>query len=101
MNLPTDKKIDKERLEDAVYLLKSLSNEIKLLAVLMLSDGSEKTVSELNEKIECEQSLLSHHLTDLRAKGILSCRKKGKNCFYLLKNRQVLPLLKCVLNCIE
>lgn len=101
MNFPTDKKIDKERLEDAVYLLKSLSNEIKLLAVLMLSDSSEKTVSELNEKIECEQSLLSHHLTDLRAKGILSCRKKGKNCFYSLKNRQVLPLLKCVMNCIE
>lgn len=101
MSFPIDKKIDKKRLEDAVYLLKSLSNEIKLSSVLFLSDGSEKSVSELMEKIECEQSLLSHHLTDLRAKDILSCRKSGKNCFYSLKNRQVLPLLKCVMNCIE
>ncbi len=101
MSFPTDKKIDKERLEDAVYLLKSLSNEIKLSAVIFLSDGSEKSVSELREKIGCEQSLLSHHLTDLRAKDILNCRKSGKNCFYSLKNRQVLPLLKCVMNCIE
>lgn len=91
--------IEKNQLQEAAYLLKTLSNEIKLLAVIELSDGSEKSVSQLKERIECEQSLLSHHLTDLRAKGILQCRKSGKNCFYSLKNKQVLPLLKCVMNC--
>ncbi len=88
---------EKKRLEEAAYLLKALANEIRLCVILQLSEYEEKSVSELMTEMNCSQSLLSHHLTDMRAKGILSCRKSGKNCFYSIKDKRVLQLASCVM----
>ena len=95
MNMDTI--INKEQLEDAAYILKAMSNETRLSIVIQLSKQEEKTVSELVEELNCEQSLLSHHLTDMRAKGILNCRKSGKNCYYSIKDDRVIQLLGCIL----
>jgi ArsR family transcriptional regulator len=86
-----------KQLEEAAYLLKAVANETRLAIIMQLSDGKERSVTELMEEMECEQSLLSHHLTDMRAKGILNCRKSGKNCFYSIRNKQVLQLLHCMM----
>lgn len=96
-----DKIVDKSQFEEAAYILRALANETRLCVIRQLSSGSEKTVSQLMELSGCEQSLLSHHLTDMRAKGILNCRKSGKNCFYSLKNAQVSKILECVMGCNE
>lgn len=101
MNLTVinDKIIDKAILEKAAYTLRALANETRLAIVLQLARSEEKTVSELMEAIKCEQSLLSHHLTDMRAKGVLNCRRSGKNCFYSLGDKNIVRLLECVLRC--
>lgn len=91
----------KEKFGEAAYMLRALANETRLCVIMQLSDGDEKTVSELMQLSGCEQSLLSHHLTDMRAKGILNCRKSGKNCFYSLKNKQVTKILDCIMDCNE
>lgn len=91
-------KIDKSLFQEAAYILKALSNEIRLCIILQLSEGDEKSVSEILSKMECEQSLLSHHLTDMRAKGILNCRKSGKNCFYSIKDKRILKVLECIMS---
>ena len=77
-----NRKIDATRFSEAAYLLRALANETRLCVVMQLSRSPEMTVSQLQENMECEQSLLSHHLTDMRAKGILHCRKSGKNNYY-------------------
>lgn len=87
------------RLEEAAYLLKALAHETRIRAMVELAKGEEMTVTELQERTGCEQSLLSHHLTDMRAKGILNCRRSGKNNFYSIKDTRVFALLKCVLGC--
>lgn len=92
-------KIDRTQFEDAAYILKALAHETRLCVVMQLSQTEEMSVSELREKMECEQSLLSHHLTDMRAKGILDCRREGKNSFYSLKDKRVTNMLKCMMNC--
>ncbi len=92
-------KIDRAQFEEAAYLLKALSNETRLCVVMQLSKIEEMSVSELREGIECEQSLLSHHLTDMRAKGILNCRRDGRNSFYSLKDRRAINMLKCIMQC--
>ncbi|MDD2299899.1 MAG: metalloregulator ArsR/SmtB family transcription factor [Fermentimonas sp.] len=92
-------KIDRAQFEDAAYILKALAHETRLCVVMQLSQTEEMSVSELREKMECEQSLLSHHLTDMRAKGILDCRREGKNSFYSLKDKRVTNMLKCMMNC--
>lgn len=94
-----NRKIDSSQFEEAAYLLKALSHETRLCVIMQLSQVKELSVSELRENLGCEQSLLSHHLTDMRAKGILNCRRKGKNSLYSLKDKRVVNMLKCVMNC--
>lgn len=86
-------------MDEAAYMLRAISNETRLKVINILRNKEELTVSELVEGIGCEQSLLSHHLTDMRAKGILNCRKEGKNCFYSLKNKQITQILDCLQSC--
>ena len=99
INKNRSKKIDRSQFEEAAYLLKALANETRLCVVMELSKNKEMTVSDLLQSVECEQSLLSHHLTDMRAKGILNCRKSGRNNYYSLKDNRATNLLKCLVNC--
>ena len=91
-------KMDKIELEKAAYILKALAHETRLCVLMQLAETKEKSVSELLEVVGCEQSLLSHHLTDLRAKGILNSRREGQRNFYSLNNKQIIPLLECLLD---
>ena len=92
-------KTDIERMEEAAYTLKAISNGTRLCVISLLSEQEEMNVSQLGEKLNCEQSLLSHHLTDMRAKGILNCRREGKNCYYSLKNKQIIQIIDCINTC--
>lgn len=86
-------------MEEAAYTLKAISNGTRLCIISILSDQDELNVSRLAEQLNCEQSLLSHHLTDMRAKGILNCRRDGKNCYYSLKNKQIAQIIDCIRTC--
>lgn len=86
-------------MDEAAYMLKAISNGTRLCVISLLSKADELNVSQIGEQLQCEQSLLSHHLTDMRAKGILNCRREGKNCFYSLKNKKIVQILHCVESC--
>lgn len=88
-------------MEEIACVLKAISHETRLRVIYTLYEEKELNVSQLVDKIKCEQSLLSHHLTDMRIKGILTCRKKGKNCFYSLKDKQLYQVLDCLINIIK
>jgi|SRR5690554_1410429 len=91
-------KVDRVKLEKAAYILRALAHETRLCALMHLAEAKEKSVSDLMHELDCEQSLLSHHLTDLRAKGILNSRRDGKRNLYSINNEQIIPLLECTLN---
>ena len=88
-----------EKMEEAAYTLKAISNGTRLCVISLLSKTEELNVTQLVDQLQCEQSLLSHHLTDMRAKGILNCRRDGKNCFYSLKNKQIVQIIDCIKTC--
>jgi len=92
-------KPDAIKMDEAAYTLKAISNGTRLCVISLLSVKEEMNVSELVEQLQCEQSLLSHHLTDMRAKGILNCRRDGKNCYYSLKNKQIAQIIDCIKTC--
>lgn len=92
-------KMYKSKFVESAYILKALANETRLCVIMQLSKGKEMTVSELREGADCEQSLLSHHLTDMRAKGILNCRRDGRNNYYSLKDKRISNILKCIMSC--
>ncbi|MDD5186472.1 MAG: metalloregulator ArsR/SmtB family transcription factor [Paludibacter sp.] len=94
-----NEKQDIIKMEEAAYTLKAISNGTRLCVISILSEQEEMNVSQLGEQLNCEQSLLSHHLTDMRAKGILNCRRDGKNCYYSLKNKQMVQIIDCIRTC--
>ncbi len=68
---------------DAANLLKSMSNESRLLILCNLAEG-EKSVGELQELVELSQSALSQHLAVLRRDGLVTTRRSAQSIFYSL-----------------
>lgn len=64
-------------------LLKLVSEENRLKLLCLLRQG-EHCVCEIIEHFEMSQSLVSHHLADLKKAGLLEDRKNGRQIFYKL-----------------
>ncbi|MHA7879349.1 MAG: ArsR/SmtB family transcription factor [Saccharospirillum sp.] len=79
----------------AAAMLKALSHECRLLILCNLVSG-EKTVSQLNERIELSQSALSQHLARLRKDGLVTGRKEAQAVYYSIASddaRKVVSLM--------
>jgi ArsR family transcriptional regulator len=64
--------------------LLSVDNRLKILCVL--STGGH-CVCELMEHFEMSQSLISHHLADLKENELVIDKQTGKNVYYSLTNK--------------
>lgn len=67
-------------------LLKIVSEESRLKLLCMLRNGSH-CVCELMEHVDLSQSLISHHLKDLKEAGIVQDEKKGLRVYYSLTKK--------------
>lgn len=91
--------MEMEQMRKAAYVLRAVAHETRLCIIDLLSRQEEMSVGEMVERLACEQSLLSHHLTDMRAKGVLNVRKEGKSCFYSLRNKDIVQVIRCIEHC--
>ncbi|MBN8717532.1 MAG: helix-turn-helix transcriptional regulator [Stenotrophomonas sp.] len=73
----------REHASDAAQLLRTLANDKRLMLLCLLVAG-ERSVSELNAKVELSQSALSQHLAVLRADGLVSTRREAQTIYYRL-----------------
>lgn len=67
----------------AARLLRTLSNEHRLMLLCLLFEG-EKSVGELNESLPLSQSALSQHLAVLREESLVRTRRAAQNIYYTL-----------------
>lgn len=74
---------DNETQTSCAGLLKILADETRLAVVRQLLDGA-KHVTQINETLQLEQSLLSHHLKVLRQANMVIARRDGKAVLYSL-----------------
>ncbi len=72
--------------------LKLLANEDRLLLLCQLSQG-EMCVSDLEDMLGIHQPTLSQQLGVLRAEGVVSTRRQGKNIFYSVADPAMLEIL--------
>ena len=91
--------ICKEELEHVAYILKALSNTNRLMILTVLAKHQEMNVTDICSALQCTQPLISHHLTDMQAKGILKMRREGRNMFYSLENQRVIDIIHCIAEC--
>ena len=92
-NVAIDVQTMRERARSAVSLLKSISNENRLMILCHLSKG-EMSVSELNERIDLSQSALSQHLAILRRDGLVSTRRESLTIYYSLISEEAARLIQ-------
>lgn len=91
--------ICREEMEYVAYILKALSNANRLMILSVLAKNHEMNVSDICAQLQCTQPLVSHHLTDMQAKGILKMRREGRNMNYSLENQRVIDIIHCVAEC--
>jgi ArsR family transcriptional regulator, virulence genes transcriptional regulator len=68
---------------DASRLLKTLGNE-KMLMLLCLLVEAERSVGDLNARLDLSQPALSQHLAVLREEGLVRTRRDGQTIYYSL-----------------
>lgn len=88
--------------QDCAQRLKILSDPTRLAVVRLLMEKSA-TVSELNETLQVEPTLLSHHLKVLRDAELVESERRGKSVVYRLgpenaRRRRALDLGCCELS---
>lgn len=74
-------------------LLRSLSNEKRLLILCQLAEG-EKSVGTLATQVGLSQSALSQHLARLRGEGLVQTRRQAQSVYYSLASSKAAKIIE-------
>jgi ArsR family transcriptional regulator len=88
-----------EKLNRIAFILKTIAHPLRLGVIHLLEQNESMSVSDICENLGSEQSLTSHHLQNMKLKGILTSQKEGRNMYYSLKERDVSLIIECLENC--
>jgi ArsR family transcriptional regulator len=69
------------------------------LKIVEVLEAGEATVSDIQEKLDLEQAVVSQHLAKLRGAGVVSARRDGVHVFYQLLEAKVPHILNCIRTC--
>jgi DNA-binding transcriptional ArsR family regulator len=97
--MATKQHLTTKKLEKAAYILKTIAHPLRLSIVEHLTQKEELSVNQLCERLKAEQSLVSHHLQNLKLKGLLQARKEGVSVYYSLKEKGLSEIIRCVEKC--
>ena len=91
--------LSKKKLEKAAFILRTIAHPTRLAVIEWLQQHDQLTVNQLVELTGCEQSLLSHHLSNMKLKGLLTAKKTGTSVHYKLKEKQLTQVVRCIEKC--
>lgn len=80
---PIDPEAMRAHAADAAQLLRALANDKRLMLLCLLVEG-ERSVGELNARVDLSQSALSQHLAVLRNDGLVTTRREAQTIYYTL-----------------
>lgn len=89
------------KLHKVAKVLKTISHPVKLEILEVLEAEEPLDVSTICARIgvECEISMMSHHLSKMKDNNILISDKIGKQVFYRIADRQILSIFDCLESC--
>jgi len=82
-------KLKNDLYERKAELLKALAHPVRLCIVKNLIQNGGCNVSYMEECLEVSQSVVSQHLTKLKAAGIVKGQRQGNEVFYEVENEEV------------
>ncbi len=74
---------------------RNLANPLRIKIVCELKK-KDLSVSGISEKINVEQSLVSHSLSQLRKCDLVKVKQEGKKRIYSLNKKTILPILEII-----
>ena len=92
-------RLDAEKIGKMANVLKTIAHPLRLSVIEALDSHGPMTVTELINQLHVEQSLLSHHLTKMKDRGILAAERDGKNIRYELAEDALTRVFDCLGNC--
>lgn len=98
-NTNNNQELNKARIEKVAGMLKAIAHPTRLSVLELLDRGGAMCVNELMAKTDCEQSLLSHHLANMRAAGLLKTERKGQSIYYSIKEQRITEVVNCIEKC--
>jgi len=90
---------DIEKLEKVSFILKTIAHPLRIGIISLLVEKEKVCVNDICTNLESEQSLTSHHLSNMKLAGILGSERNGKNINYYLKMPEVVEVIKCMNRC--
>ena len=91
--------IDANKLDKVAFVLKTIAHPLRIGIVELLTYHGSMSVNDICENLNAEQSLISHHLSVMKTKGILQCERDGKQVLYSLRLTEVTKVIHCIENC--
>ena len=88
-----------EKLKRISAILKTVAHPLRLGIVYLLEQHPRLSVSSICEMLNKEQSLVSHHLKEMRLSGLISVKREGRSMMYSLKERDVSLVIECLEYC--
>jgi ArsR family transcriptional regulator, zinc-responsive transcriptional repressor len=82
-----------ENLPIIAFLTKSLSDENRLRILLSLN-GGKKSVNSIVEELDLSQSLVSHHLKELKRALMVRVERQGPFIYYEMADKKIIDILK-------
>jgi ArsR family transcriptional regulator len=84
---------DEADIRQAAHCLKAMSHPLRLKILCTL--GRRKvSVQEIVDRVGTTQSNVSQHLSILREKGILACKKDANRVYYYVDDERTLQLIE-------
>ncbi|MDW8066556.1 MAG: metalloregulator ArsR/SmtB family transcription factor [Aquificaceae bacterium] len=80
-----------EQLEEWAEFLKALAHPIRLKIVSVLIEGKQ-CVKNLSDLLHTSQPNVSQHLSILRNRGIVGCKRDGSIVCYYIKDERVVKI---------
>lgn len=87
-----DPALFRERAGEAAKLLRTMSNEHRLMILCRL-EGGEVSAGDLLAGTTLSQSALSQHLAVLREDGLVATRRAGLNIYYRIADPSALRVI--------
>ena len=91
--------LDVEKLEKVAFILKTIAHPLRISVISLLVSNDKLCVNDICELLGSEQSLTSHHLSNMKLSGILGSAREGKNIYYSLKLKEVVTVINCMNRC--
>ncbi|MDP3460450.1 MAG: metalloregulator ArsR/SmtB family transcription factor [Hyphomonas sp.] len=87
-----DPALFRDRAGEAARLLRTMSNEHRLMILCRLGEG-EFSAGDLLAETTLSQSALSQHLAVLREEGLVATRRAGQSIFYRIADPSALRII--------